>query len=39
MREPIKDGEIRPSEMGIAFVIGAWQNGENNIENLLEYTR
>jgi hypothetical protein len=29
MREPIKDGEIRPSENGIAFVIGAWQDGDD----------
>lgn len=29
MREPIKDGEVRPSKKGVALVIGVWQDGEN----------
>ena len=29
MRKPIKDGEVRPSENGIAMVIGVWQDGED----------
>ncbi|MCQ6520964.1 MULTISPECIES: hypothetical protein [Bacillus] len=35
MREPIKDGEIRPSKNGVAFVLGVWQSGDN-IEIVLE---
>lgn len=29
MREPLKDGEIRPSKNGVAIVVGIWQEGEN----------
>lgn len=34
MREPIKDGEVRPSKNGIAFVIGVWQDGDKIEINL-----
>lgn len=28
MREPIKDGEVRPTENGLALVVGIWQDGD-----------
>ncbi|WEG18565.1 hypothetical protein PQ478_08785 [Alkalihalophilus pseudofirmus] len=29
MREPLKDGDVRQSNNGVAIVVGVWQDGED----------
>ncbi|WP_372011359.1 hypothetical protein NBRC13296_12400 [Paenibacillus chitinolyticus] len=34
MREPIKDGEVRLSENGLALVVGIWQDKDGETINI-----